>query len=331
MPSAFKQAGKLVSGIVGGGAKAAQANPVIGAAFSAALVIPALGGSGIDPTKILFDIGTNIGGKLIQDKFSESTPQFGTPGQGTQGTGFLPSRTSIVNPLVTTDQILQGNTITAKSLFTPEGERLQSLFEDIRKREADQLAQFDRQGQIDQQQALLKGLFDTSFQTQQNALLDQLNAQTGGALTSPGGRDLLSRFVQTGALERSRADLAAVDRATVEQDRLRGLESSSLKTLADFQNIGLGQAQQAGQIGRDAAEGNQAIATQNFNTEGAEAVANNQFLTDIFEGLGDIVFGDPIPPFDTTPVPGQGGSSLFGTSRSPFSSSRQQFSFGGFG
>jgi hypothetical protein len=181
------------------------------------------------------------------------------------------------------------------------------------------------------------GLIEPTINTERNALLDSLNAQTGGVATSPGGQAALANFAQQASSLKAQQDLAAFDRATGEQDRLRGFRDESLRTLAEFQNIGAGQATAAREVSSDIESANRAVAKENFDTQGAAAAAESDFLTDIFRGvvggIGDI-FGGGGGTSRTPDIVSQ-SFNLFGgggtSGRSPFSSQRSLFNFGGFG
>jgi hypothetical protein len=287
------------------------------------------GGGGSDPLTNILGTAAQIGSGFLADSFAPDAPVFGQGNQPSQG--FTPSNVNISNPLFGTSQRISGNQVLARTEFSPEGLRLKGLFEEIRQREADAFAGFDRQGQVTEQQALLRSILEPTINTERNALLNSLNAQTGGVATTPGAQAALAQFGQQAAQLKAQQDIAAFDRATVEQDRLRGFESSSLRDLVDFQNIGAGQTTAAREVSSDIETANRLVAKENFETQGKEAAAESDFITEIFRGvvggLGDIFRGGGT----TSRTPDINPSSLFGgTSRSPFSSSRSQFNFGGF-
>ena len=318
-------AGKLVGSVVGGGIKALNSDP---GRLLTAFATAGTGGVGADPLFNILSTGAKIGGSFLANRGQPDAPVFGQGNQPSQG--FTPSNVKISNPLFGTTQKIEGGQVSANTAFTPEGLRLQGLFEEIRQREAGGLAGFDRQGQVTEQQALLRSILEPTINTERNALLNSLNAQTGGVATTPGAQAALAQFGQQAAQLKAQQDLAAFDRATVEQDRLKGLEGASLRQLAEFQNIGAGQTTAARELSADIESADRAVALENFETQGKQAAAESDFITEIFRGvvggIGDIFGGG-----STSRTPDINPSALFGgTSRSPFSSSRSQFNFGGF-
>jgi hypothetical protein len=334
MPSAIGSIasgiGSGISSLAGGIGSAASGlfnSPILGSALSIA--------GGGNP---LLTLGTNLAGSLLGNIFAPDPPTFSRNTGGASGGGFLPSGVGIANPLFSTKQKITGNEIDVTSQFTPLGEKRRGTFEGLFEREAAALEGFDREQQITDQQALLKQIFDQQFQSERTALFDQLNAQGGGVLTTPGGRDVLGRFASNAATSRAQQDLAAFDRARVEEDRLKGLESSALKQLVEFENISSGQVDQAQRIGQVAAQGNQAIATQNFNTEAEKFAADSGLVSEIFKGvtsgIGDIFTGGRTPPINPAPNQSLFNPTGFGNTQgafnavfggpSPFSSLRPQ-------
>ena len=334
MPSAIGSALGGIGKAVGGIAKSAGSllsSPVGQAALS---FLPVPGAQAMNP---LFSLGTTLAGNLIGQAFAPDPPTFSRQTPGATGGGFLPKGTTIANPLFSTKQKISGDTIDVTSDFTDLGERRRGTFEGLFDREAAALQGFDREGQIDEQQALLKKIFDQQFQAERTALFDQLNAQGGGVLATPGGRDLLGRFASNAAVTRAQNDLAAFDRAVAEEDRLKGLESAALKQLVEFENIGPGQVDAAREVGRVAASGNQALAAQNFNTEAEKFAADSGLVSEIFKGvttgIGSIFSGGTPPIIGSKAgVPASSRAGGFGMDfrkPSPFSSTRQQFSLFG--
>jgi len=336
MPSIVSGVAKGIGKVAGGIGRAvgSLAGSPLGSAALSFLPVP--GAQAINP---LFSLGTTLAGNLLGRAFAPDAPTLSRNTPGATGGGFLPSGTTIANPLFSTKQKVTGSEIDVTSDFTDLGERRRGTFEGLFDREAAALQGFDREGQIDEQQALLKQIFDQQFQTERTALFDQLNAQGGGVLATPGGRDLLGRFASNAAISRAQQDLAAFDRAQAEEDRLKGLESAALKQLVEFENIGPGQVDQARQLGQIAAQGNQAIAQQNFNTEAEKFAADSGLVSEIFKGvtsgIGDIFTGGRTPPINPAPntqslfnPTGFGNTqgtfnAVFGGS-SPFSSLRPQ-------
>ena len=204
------------------------------------------------------------------------------PQQAQSRTGFFPPYVNIYNPLYEAEMKSGGSKIENTGRFTSEGERLKTLFENIRGRKAEELEEFTTGGRdeiIAREQQLFQDAVNPDITRARNQLRNDIIGGTGGLFTTPGGQQALAAFEADLTADTASRNIEAINRAETRQRLLESDELNTLQTLVNYQNLPAAGTELALRHALGAAEGNTQSARILAQNEQANRQASSDFLS----------------------------------------------------